>query len=159
MVPHSCFHGEVKQILRIDVFYSKFEALRHARRKLAMQWSAAKKTAARRSWPVLLTTSHEVFCSLLMCCSFLRCRSSHRQLSSRMSKSLQFWIKNSKSKHLFTFTMKTTMELSCFFSGHNETVTQFPTQRDDLFTEEQHENNKESTACQIVRSLMIKPYR
>ena len=55
--------------------------------------------------------------------------------------------------------MKTTMEPSCFFSGHNETVTQFPTQRDDLLTEELHENNKESRVCQIVRPLMIKLYR
>ena len=55
--------------------------------------------------------------------------------------------------------MQTTMELSCFFSGHNETVSQFPTQRDDLLTEALHENNKENTVCQIVRSLMIKLYR
>ena len=55
--------------------------------------------------------------------------------------------------------MKTTMELSCFFSGHNETVTQFPTQRDNLLTEELQENNKENTICQIGRSLMIKLYR
>ena len=55
--------------------------------------------------------------------------------------------------------MKTTMEPSCFFSGHNETVTQFPTQRDDLLTEELHENNNENTVCQIGRSLMINLYR